>query len=107
LAPVEVASLVEEALFAEAGAVEADTVTTPCDTITPDALALDVRSPRSASEPNPPPVELEVLELELLDPSSLPIVGIVMSAGSRPAAASAIRLAGGELAEVFGGRSSC
>jgi hypothetical protein len=95
------ASLVEVLVEVEP-LVEAGKLTTPCDTITPDGLALAVWPARAASDPNPlPPVGLDVLELdlelELLDPDPLepsaplaallPVVGMVISAGSRPTAA--------------------
>ena len=83
-------------------------LTTPCDTITPDGLVPPEPPVRTASDPNPvPPVELDVLDELELDPDPLvpspplplaallPFVGIVMSAGSRPATASAINIAAG------------
>jgi hypothetical protein len=70
----------------------------PCDTITPEALALPDWATTASGEPDPlASSEPDVVEPELLVPSPpfplaavLPVVGIVISAGSRPAAARAI-----------------
>jgi hypothetical protein len=69
-------------------------VTAPCDAITPETLALPDWATTASAEPDPlPSSEPGVVEPDPLVPSPplplaalLPTVGIVISAGSRPAA---------------------
>ena len=74
-------------------------LTTPCDTITPAGLVPPEPPRPNGIRPNPAAAgRSRCARLELDPPSSplaalLPIVGIVISAGSRPAAARAIRVA--------------
>jgi hypothetical protein len=70
----------------------ASTLTTPCDTITPEALAPVIEPPARTASASAPPLELEVPG----SVASLPNVGSVMSVGLRPAAARATMVSVGD-----------